>query len=267
MSGKDCLLHVWVTTAVTRGIAGIKANVYLWPQLWRKVSPYLLALFFSVSCGKAADLQPCACVCVCVMRRMVNCIKSALFELTVTRLSLFWFRASPNWIYLVALYIECRSRTFPREGRCNLCNLEAKNGGMFFIRRVRSSDLSSRSCLICRRLDWRQRNPGEKPKTRRWWLRDDRMSVGLDESLQSLCELVNLLPPHVSTAAQWGCPLFPQHANMFTVCHANMPSLHRNHSLIRYLPYVPFLMFGICLKIKSLITKRRNHRRYMWPKS
>lgn len=93
------------------------------------------------------------------------------------------------------------------------------------------------------------------------------MSVGLDESLQSLCELVNLLPPHVSTAAQWGCPLFPQHANMFTVWHANMLSLHRNHFLIHYLPYVPFLMFGIYFKIKSLITKRRNHHRKMWPKS
>lgn len=111
------------------------------------------------------------------------------------------------------------------------------------------------------------KSSGEKPKMRSWWLRDDRMSVGLDESLQSLCELVNLLPPHISTAAQWGCALFPQHVNMFTMRHAKMLSLHGNHFLIHYLPYVPFLMFGIYLKIKLLITECRNHHRYMWPKS
>lgn len=98
-------------------------------------------------------------VCVCVMRRLENCIKSPLFELTVTRLSLFWFCASPNWIYLAALYIECRSWTSSREGRCNYTIWRPKNDGMLFIRRVRSSDLSSRSCLICRRLNWRQRAP------------------------------------------------------------------------------------------------------------
>lgn len=134
-------------------------------------------LCFSPSCAVKSGRSPAACVRLRVSWDVWKIVlKAPLFELTVTRLSLFWFRASPNWIYLAALYIERGSRTFSREGRCNYTILEAKNGGMFFIRRVRSPDLSSRLCLICWRLDWRQKSPGEKPKTRWWWLRDDRMS-------------------------------------------------------------------------------------------
>lgn len=142
MTGKDCLLHVCVLTAATGGIAGIKASVYLWPQLWEKVSPTLTILFPQIIRTHVYSF----CGSVCVAHSYIHVLWAECHTLVIILGPLIGFL--PQSVNVRALSDCETSIIIPFRG-------QAARNVLFVLVFSRQTTLGSSFWLIFQRLVWR----------------------------------------------------------------------------------------------------------------